>query len=402
MHRNNRPGLFILILVLAIIAGSCKTSSGNSNKSMPPAQAKLARWVQQYRSPSSQGLDGNQLTELFFYSSISVLSPNLVYVAGDMRNPKNKDDRIGVVVKTTDGGQTWNETFLEQSGVADIRINGMSFSDENNGCAVGRVLGGDGILFKTADGGKTWAFSKIPGFKQVPTCIFMADPMTWWVGGSTSANTHPKDPTDSADDYDDEPGGPSDLLVTKDGGKTWQSQIRLSCSLYDIQFLDPSNGWVSGSRGSIYHTSNGGITWDRQHTEIEPGEPLNIPGTEGAKMFHIMGICFLDADHGYAAARANDEDTGRILGTSNGGATWARQRIVADSGARDILFVSPDEGWIITDKGQYIYHTLDGNKSWLSEKKDVESDPLMVRLGAADAKHVWAVGGGMILVRQSE
>ena len=35
---------------------------------------------------------------------------------------------------------------------------------------------------------------------------------------------------------------------------------------------------------------------------------------------------------------------------------------MGDAGARDVLFVSPNEGWILTDRGQYIYHTLDGNE----------------------------------------
>jgi len=117
----------------------------------------------------------------------------------------------------------------------------------------------------------------------------------------------------------------------------------------------------------------------------------------------VGGICFVDAEHGYAAARArSEEETGRIIGTSNGGTVWNKQRIVADSGARDLFFINANEGWILTDRGSYIYHTTDGNKTWLSEKKDLEYDPPVSRIAAADAQHVWAVGGGMIIVRQSD
>jgi photosystem II stability/assembly factor-like uncharacterized protein len=392
MHRHTRAGRLIVLLCLTLVSGSCKwfQSSSNKNASAPPP--KLGRWVAQYRSPLAQGLTGNDLSESFYYSSIAVMSPTLVYVAGDMRNPKNKEDRIGVFVKTSDGGQTWSEVMLEQSGVAEMSINAMSFPDPQNGYVVGRVLGNDAVMFKTADGGQTWTFSRLPEVKQIPTCIYMADSQTGWMGGSTSA-----DPEDESDT-----NGPSDLLMTTDGGKTWQSQVRLSVSIFDIQFLDKTTGWASGSRGAIYHTTNGGVTWDRQKSELEPDEPISLPGSEGAKMFKLVGITFPDADHGYAAARASEEDTGRVIGTSNGGAAWAKQRIVADSGARDILFINANEGWILTDKGSYIYHTVDANRTWLSEKKDLEFDPPLSRLGAADAQHVWAVGGGFILVRVSE
>ena len=78
-----------------------------------------------------------------------------------------------------------------------------------------------------------------------------------------------------------------------------------------------------------------------------------MPGSEGAKLFKISGISFSDADHGYAAARASDEDTGRVLGTTNGGVAWAKQRVVADSGVRDLLFLTADEGWVLTNAQRF-------------------------------------------------
>jgi len=393
MNRNLRLILFTCVLCVAFVTGSCKWFKGNSNKntSAPP---KLARWVMQYRSPMSQGLSGNDLSESFYYSSIAVISPSLVYVGGDMRNPKNREDRVGVIVKTTDGGQTWTETVLEQAGLADIRINSMAFANADTGYVVGRAQGNDAIMFKTVDGGKTWAFTRLADMKQVPTAIFMADADTGWMGGATSVD---------ADDEEGDPGGPSDLLMTTDGGKTWHAQVRLPISIYDIQFLDKTTGWASGSKGAIYHTTNGGLTWDRQRSELETGDGFTMPGSEGAKQFDVNGICFVDAEHGYAAARAREEEeTGRVIGTTNGGATWAKQGRINEGGAHDLFFVSANEGWVLPDKGSYILHTTDGNKTWVSEKKDLEFDPPVSRIAAADAQHVWVVGGGMIIVRKSD
>ena len=111
---------------------------------------------------------------------------------------------------------------------------------------------------------------------------------------------------------------------------------------------------------------------------------------------------FIDKDHGFAAAYATEEQAGRMLVTSNGGATWHRQWMVAGAAVRDVFFLTPNEGWALSDQGPYINHTVDGGRSWLSEPKVFEQDVAMARVAGADADHVWAVGGGAIFFRVSE
>jgi photosystem II stability/assembly factor-like uncharacterized protein len=380
-----------MVLLIALLCFSCgifqkNTNQRNANTSAP----KPARWVVQYRSPLSTGYTGNALPENFFYSSISVISPSIVYVAGDMRNPKTQDGRVGVFVRTTDGGQTWTESVLEQPNMQVDALNSIHFINAEEGWTVGIDSGQLGIMFKTTDGGHNWVFSRISA-RQAPTCIFFADSNVGWMGGGTPIPGE-----------DEGTGGPSDILATTDGGHTWQSQIRLPVSIYDLFFLNKMTGWASGSKGAIYHTTDGGLTWNSQRSELELGDGPASVNSEGSKLFRINGIHFTDAEHGYAAAAAEEETTGRVLGTSNGGEAWARQRIVGDAGARDVLFVSQSEGWILTDRGQYIYHTVDGNRSWLAEPRVFEQEVQQIRLGAADANHVWAVGGGAIFFRVSD
>jgi photosystem II stability/assembly factor-like uncharacterized protein len=393
MRITSRVSLILVIICVASGSGSCTScKQKNSNQSNTNGNfSKVVRWVAQYRSPESARYTGNELYENFFYSSIAVVSPSIICVAGDMHNPKNKDDRVGVFVRTTDGGQTWSEKVLEQPNVADIRLNGICFVNADTGWTVGRDSVGDGIMFKTTDGGQTWTFTRLQEFSQVPTCIYFADAETGWMGGGS-----PREGDDEG------AGGASDILGTTDGGRTWQSQIKLSVSIFDLSFVDKQTGWASGSAGAIYHTTDGGRTWNAQRSEIELGDGPVLPGAEGLKMFNVTGIHFIDAQYGYAAAGAEEESTGRILGTANGGAVWAKQRIIADAVARDILFVNPSEGWTLVEGGQYIYHTVDGNRTWLSERVDFEQMVPLVKLGAADAQHVWAVGGGAIFVRLNE
>jgi photosystem II stability/assembly factor-like uncharacterized protein len=386
-----RVARLIIISLIALPGFSCKIFQKNANQgNSNGAQPKLARWVAQYRSPHSEGFEGNDLSENFFYSSISVVSPSIVYVAGDMLNPKTKDGRVGIVVRTSDGGKTWAETIIEQPNMQIAALNSIHFINADQGWTAGIDSAQLGIIFKTADGGRSWTFSRVSA-KQAPTCVFFIDANTGWMGGGTPLPGE-----------DEGSGGPSDILATTDGGHTWQSQIKVPVSIYDIQFLDKMTGWASGSKGAIYHTTDGGKTWNAQRSEIELGDGPQLPNSEGSKLFRVYGIHFTDADHGYAAAGAEEESTGRVLGTSNGGQVWAKQRIVGDAGARDVFFVNANEGWILADRGQYIYHTTDANRTWLTEPKVFEQDVPQVKLGGADAAHVWAVGGGAIFFRVSE
>ncbi len=54
----------------------------------------------------------------------------------------------GVIIKTTNGGQTWSR---QTSGTTSY-LNAIHFADANHGWAVGR----DGNILSTADGGTTW------------------------------------------------------------------------------------------------------------------------------------------------------------------------------------------------------------------------------------------------------
>jgi photosystem II stability/assembly factor-like uncharacterized protein len=236
----------------------------------------------------------------------------------------------------------------------------------------------------------TWAATRI-SYKQAPTTVFFTAADIGWIGGATPPPGE-----------DEGIGGPSAILATADGGRTWQPRYNVPISILRILFVDKMNGWASGSKGIIYNTNDGGRTWDTQRTEIEAGDGPIDPSGEGAKQFAVRGLQFIDKDHGFAAATATTEVAGRTLVTSNGGVSWHRQWLVSGAGVRDVFFLTPNEGWVLTDRGQYIYHTVDAARSWLSEPKVFEQDVPLWRFGGADAAHIWAVGGGAIFYRVSD
>ncbi|MEK6322970.1 MAG: YCF48-related protein [Acidobacteriota bacterium] len=390
MEFNKRAVAIAFVSLIALGALGCKGSQNNSNQpSVPGAAAKPGKWVAQYRSPASLSYSGMNLA-VFYYSGISVVSANIVFVCGDTPNPKSTDERIAVILRTTDGGQHWTDTPIELPRIQIPTLNSIHFISPDVGWAVGVDSGADGVVLKTTDGGSSWTATRI-GHKEVPTTVFFVDANNGWIGGATPP------PGD-----DEGIGGPSALLATTDGGNTWQSRYNVPISIYRVFFVDKMNGWASGSKGVIYNTADGGLTWNTQRTEIEMGDgPLDLAG-DGVKQFAISGLQFIDKDHGFAAASATEGEAGRMLVTSNGGVAWRRQWILPGAGVRDVFFLNPNEGWALTDKGPYVNYTVDGGRSWLSELKVFEQDVTLSRVAGVDAAHIWAVGGGAIFFRVSE
>ena len=54
----------------------------------------------------------------------------------------------GTILRTTDGGATWN---LQSSGTSVV-LSGVAFTDANTGA----VVGDGGLILRTTDGGATW------------------------------------------------------------------------------------------------------------------------------------------------------------------------------------------------------------------------------------------------------
>src|SRR3989442_15972868 len=77
-------------------------------------------------------------------------------------------------------------------------------------------------------------------------------------------------------------------------------------NLYGVKALSPTEAWVVGNFGAIYHTRDGGKTWDPRESGVK--SPL-------------FGVDFADADHGWIVGKA-----ATILATVDGGRTWKAQQ----------------------------------------------------------------------------
>ena len=89
------------------------------------------------------------------------------------------------------------------------------------------------------------------------------------------------------------------LYESRDGGRTW---LALPYPGGDLLFLDGDHGYALDL--DLYFTADGGRTWEKRKSVAWEGQ-----------------FSFVDAEHGWAVARADDEIA--LVQTQDGGRTWS-------------------------------------------------------------------------------
>lgn len=166
------------------------------------------------------------------------------------------------------------------------------------------------------------------------------------------------------------------LLRTRNSGKNWEI-LRTGIVFTDIHFIDSMTGWGIGNprfdviKWNIYHTTNGGATWEVQLADTTAR----------------YDIFFLDARHGWATNNRVGPD--ELLFTRDGGKNWERQ---AQGQFRDndeifgVMFLDLLKGWVVGfTGGRGGIRTRDGGKTW---KRDSTLVGVM-QLFFADSLHGW-------------
>jgi photosystem II stability/assembly factor-like uncharacterized protein len=137
------------------------------------------------------------------------------------------------------------------------------------------------------------------------------------------------------------------IFHSADGGASWQLQPNPAAEkgtlLTGSEFIDARTGWITGLHGTILHTQDGGATWQQQNTTTE---------------YHLFSISFTDADNGWAIGEWNT-----VLRTTNGGRTWFRLTEEEDMVLTFIDMADNLHGWIVGEAGLILY-TADGGATW--------------------------------------
>jgi photosystem II stability/assembly factor-like uncharacterized protein len=266
----------------------------------------------------------------------------------------------GTIIKTTDGGDNWTIQSCEKT----YHLNGIYFSDANNGVAVGfdntgSSLGAPffiGIILRTTDGGENWIMQSNDVDCKLNGVFFTDDNNGTAVGGGTAFG-----------------GGFGTILRTSDGGEHWITQLKdtLSNGFNSVYFSDENTGTVVGG-SKILRTTDGGDNWFYQNSSTS-GE--------------LNKVCFVDNNIGWILCVKNYEyEKNVILKTTDGGNNWLIQLIDSTSiKLTDIYFFNADTGIAIGDtiinghpfywsswSKMIILKTIDGGKNWISQPTGAE------------------------------
>lgn len=300
----------------------------------------------------------------------------------------------GRIFHTTDGGNNWER--LHEGTQQPLK--NIFFTDSVNGWAVGENSNDKALILHTSDGGKNWAIQRGGGFKALNDVYFVNPNTGWATGdGGAILHTEDGGQNWTSQkswlsggwpltlDFMDENNGwvvgNQETYQTSNGGQTWNEEDMEGDfpRLYAVDFLNMDTGWIAGYNSRVAITNDGGKNW------IDRG--IDSTGID------CVGIQFINAYEGWAVTA--EDGFGEIFHTVNGGKTWEEQKAFDDTMLFDIHFVTQETGWAVGGSGT-VLHTSNGGENWQIIKTPI--DRALEGMHFYNANLGWVAGeGGNIL-----
>ncbi len=221
-------------------------------------------------------------------------------------------------------GMRWQP--LDSGSTAEFR--GICAVSANIAWASGR----EGTYVRTIDGGKTWTKGAVPGAEALDfRDIHAVDKNTAYVVSA---------------------GAPAKIYKTTDGGGTWIEQYRNenpAVFFNSMDFWDADNGIavsdpVNGKFFLII-TSDGGKTWEEIQSKNLP------PAKEGEAGFAASGTCLI-VEGGNSVHFVTGGSAARVFSSNNRGKSWSVMETnmlsgISSTGIFSIYFDGPNNGIIV-------------------------------------------------------
>ncbi len=193
-------------------------------------------------------------------NGVHFINPSTGWIVGD----------DNLIMQTFDFGSTWINKW---TGSNDVIWNDVFFSTAKTGIVVGSSLTRSTII-KTTNAGEVWSEKLNPRGNWL-RLSFSGD--VGYIAGNG------------------ESGG---LIKTVDFGETWNYSSGIN-PVNDVYCIDNNNAFAVGNNGLVIRTTNSGLSWISQETNIS---------------VNLWGIYFLDLNTGWVCG-----DDGIVLKTTNGG-----------------------------------------------------------------------------------
>ncbi len=267
---------------------------------------------------------------------------------------------INTLMKSVDAGETWNPVWGKSmfSWWTDIQSIAPDYV-----IACGyytRMLITKYCITVSTNGGdkwteKEWSWNTWP-YVAWPTDIFFLDENygfaaggVWpWVeqkGGSHIGAAPEGLELPPGPDAQDDWWGIAE--VTKDGGDTWETIfLEQGFTLTDVHFVSRFEGWITGYYNSefdggnastylgwVYHTEDGGETWERQYYGKENNSCM-------------YSVHMFNRREGWLTGYQNQGMSRALFyHTVDGGETWVEDTFHAYADPWELFFFDESEGW---------------------------------------------------------
>ena len=312
------------------------------------AVAVSAQWVKQ-TVDTKAGLRG-----------LSVVNEKVIWASGTG----------GTVIKTIDGGKTWN--VMTVPGAEKLDFRDIEAFDGNTAYILSIGNGESSRIYKTIDGGTTWKEQ----FRNKNEKAFY-DAIACWDRSNCIAMSDPVD-------------GKFVLINTKDG-ETWKpmdTDKMAAAKPGEAAFAASGTCLITQGRNNVFLVSGGnnarvfrsvnrGLTWFVSDTPI-------VNGTSGSGIF---SIAMFDAKNGVIVGgnyEKPDEVKGSLAFTNGGGKAWKLGSGLA--GFRSgVAFVDKKTIFAVGTNGSDL--SSDGGKSWWN----FDDQPYNA-VAAKAIRAIWAVG----------
>ena len=139
------------------------------------------------------------------------------------------------------------------------------------------------------------------------------------------------------------------ILISTDGGETWQQQqVPTRTMLTGVFFHDRNLGWVVGHDSAILRTTDGGVTWDLVGWAPDDENPF-------------FDVWFSDADNGVVIGAY-----GGYYETTDGGTTWSSRWISEDDWHLHKIVPSEGGRLYIAGEAGSVYRSDDNGENWVT------------------------------------